>query len=136
MAMSLCKLLIVSLQKWLNIFLWSKWEIKKKMLLWRDSSSQNQNYIFVLLDVALLPSFGDIGRRDFCLISNIMGLNGGCYSPSKNTFEKLNNNVSFQKSLLKIIHRPCCGQFHVGTTFLLNRTTFLPAENCSVDYFE
>ena len=23
-----------------------------------------------------LPSFGDIGRRDFCLLSNIMGLNG------------------------------------------------------------
>ena len=25
--------------------------------------------------------------------------------------------------LLKIIHRPCCEQFHVGTTFLLTRTT-------------
>ena len=24
----------------------------------------------------VLSSFGDIGRRDFCLLSNIMGLNG------------------------------------------------------------
>ena len=26
--------------------------------------------------------------------------------------------------LLKMIHRPCCEQFHVGTTFLLTTTTY------------
>ena len=36
-------------------------------------------YIFFLLFVVRfikVVSFGDVGRRDFCLLSNIMGLNG------------------------------------------------------------
>ena len=47
-----------------------------------------------------LSSFGDIDRRDFYLLSNIMGLNGALnvvLTAPKNTFEKL-SNVSFQKS--------------------------------------
>ena len=47
--------------------------------------------LFVHLDsFDELSSFGDIGRRNFCLLSNIMGLNGA------HTFEKFNSNV--QKS--------------------------------------
>ena len=49
----------------------------------------------------LVKSFGDIGRRDFCLLSNIMALNGALnvvLTAPENTFEKLISNVSFQKS--------------------------------------
>ena len=48
--------------------------------------------------------------------SNIMGVNGALnvvLSP-KNTFE----NSTVMTLLHKIIHRPCCEQLHVGTTFL------------------
>ena len=45
---------------------------------------------------SILNSFGDIGHRDFGLLSNIMGINAA--HSAKNTFEKLNSNVSFQKS--------------------------------------
>ena len=48
-----------------------------------------------------LPSFRDIGHRDFCLFSSIMGLHGALnvlVTDTKNTIEKLNSNVSFQKS--------------------------------------
>ena len=51
-------------------------------------------------DVSCLV-FGDISRRDFCLLSNIMGLNGALnvvLTAPKNTFEKLISDVSFQKS--------------------------------------
>ena len=40
-------------------------------------SPQNKKYIFFLLPVVQfisLDSSGDIGRRDFCLLSNMMGL--------------------------------------------------------------
>ena len=48
-----------------------------------------------------LPSFGDIGHRDFGLVSNITGLNGALFvvlTALKNTFGKPNSNVSFLKS--------------------------------------
>lgn len=54
--------------------------------------------------------------RIVCLFPNIM--ESGCYSacgaPSalKITSEQPSSNVSFQKSLLEIIHRLCCKQFH------------------------
>ena len=32
--------------------------------------------LFINLDRFGVPNFGDIGRRDFCLLFNIMGLNG------------------------------------------------------------
>ena len=48
-----------------------------------------------------LPSFGDIGRTDFCFFSNIMGLNGALHvvltMPQK-YISKLIGNVFFQKS--------------------------------------
>ena len=40
-----------------------------------------------------LSSFGDIGRRDFCLLSNIMGVNGA----------RSAKEVFFMTLLLKII---------------------------------
>ena len=48
-----------------------------------------------------LHSFGDTGRRDFCLLSSIMGLNGALLvvlTAPKNIFQKLNSYVSLQKS--------------------------------------
>ena len=50
-----------------------------------------------LIPQAQLPSSGDISRRDFCLFSNIMGVNGALnvvLTAPKNTFEKLISNVS------------------------------------------
>ena len=50
-------------------------------------SPKHEKYIFLRLHLRPfmnkeLPSFGDIGRRDFCLLSNIMGLNSA-HSPNK-----------------------------------------------------
>ena len=62
-----------------------------------------------------LPSLSGYSRRDFCLLSNTMGLNSALnveLTAPKIFFGKLNSNVSFQ--LLKIIHRHCCEQFYVG----------------------
>ena len=62
--------------------------------------SQNLKYILFLLPVVLfinLDYFGDIGRRDFCLLSNFMGVNGALIvmlTTPKNAFEKLNSNIS------------------------------------------
>ena len=51
-----------------------------------EASTLKGQFTFVLLPE--LPSFGD-----FCLLSNIMGLNG---------------------ALIVMLHRPCCEQFHAG----------------------
>lgn len=47
-------------------------------------------------------SFGDIDGRDVCLLWNTTELNGGQFPVLKgpeDTFEKLNSNIDFQKSL-------------------------------------
>ena len=58
--------------------------------------------LFISLDsFGVFSSSGDIDHRDFCLLSNIMGLNGALnvvLTGPKTTFKKLNSNVSFQKS--------------------------------------
>lgn len=76
----------------------------------QDSSPQNQTFplLFIYLDFfwCELLSFGDIGCRDFCLLSNIMELD--CtflvLNATIKCILKLNSNVSFQ--ILKIIQRP------------------------------
>ena len=53
-----------------------------------------------------LPSFGGISCRDFCLLSNIMGLNGALnvvLTVPKNIFEKLNSNVSLVPISKKVV---------------------------------
>ena len=66
---------------------------------------------------------------DVCLLSNIIKLDGTqlvVLKVPKNTFEKIQNQCLFPNImvwLLKIIHRPCCEQFHVGTTFFLQSNT-------------
>lgn len=66
-------------------------------------------------------SFGDV-----CLPSNIIEQDGTQFvvleKAPKNTFEKLDIKVSFQKlrpGLLKIMHRLFAEQFHVGTVLSL-----------------
>ena len=51
----------------------------------------------------------DISHRDVCFLSSIMGLN--VTSPVR-----LRAPVA---QLLKMIHRPCCEQCHVGTVLFL-----------------
>ena len=57
-------------------------------------------------------SFGDISRRDLCLLSSIMGLNVALnvvLKALKNTFEKCQHQCLFPEImtlLLKIIHNP------------------------------
>ena len=59
----------------------------------------------------VLPRFGNIGYSNVCLLSNIMELDG--------------TQLRTMTRLLKIIHRPCCEQFHVGTIFFLPNYTYL-----------
>lgn len=57
----------------------------------------------------------EISAVDVCRLSNIMELwHFACGAQSA---KKLNSNVYFHKSWLKIIHRYCEKQFHVGTIF-------------------
>ena len=71
-----------------------------------------------------LPGFGDIGYRGFCLLSNIKGLNGALnvvLTVPKKYIWKIQHQHLFSEIMTllhKITHRPCCAQFHVGTTFL------------------
>ena len=65
-----------------------------------------------------------------------MGLNGRSpmvLKAPKNTSEELNSNVflpEIMTRLLKIIHRSCFEQFHVGTTFfLLNYTCQIKSQH-------
>ncbi|MDF4377384.1 hypothetical protein P3378_24580, partial [Vibrio parahaemolyticus] len=70
-----------------------------------------------------LLSVGDIGCRDVCLLLNIMELDGTqlvMLKVAQNTFEQQQHQQQcvfpeIMTWLLKIIHRPCCEQFHVGT---------------------
>ena len=51
-----------------------------------------------------------------CLVSSIMELDGARFTLLECVCKSL--CVSLQKScLLKIIYRPCCEQFHVGTIY-------------------
>ena len=65
-----------------------------------------------------LPIFGDISRRDLCLFSNIMGLNGALnvvLTAPKNTSKKSQQQclyLEIMTLLLKIIHRPYCETFY------------------------
>ena len=48
-----------------------------------------------------LYSCGGIGRKDLCLLSNTMEVNGALnvvFTAPKSTFDKLNSEVSLQKS--------------------------------------
>lgn len=57
----------------------------------------------------------EIDCGDAGLLSNIMELVGTGFF--KDTFEKL-NSIASQEIMtwsLKIIHRPCCKQFHLGS---------------------
>ena len=50
------------------------------------------------IEIYLVIRLKEDCERDFCLRSNIMGLNGALIvvlTAQKNTFEKLNSNVSF-----------------------------------------
>ena len=82
-------------------------------------SAVNQSRLFC----CELSSFGDIGRRDF---SKTMGLIGALKMWQSYPPTSWKTQQQCLTMLHKIIHRPCCEQFHVGTTFLLNGTTFLP----------
>ena len=70
-------------------------------------------------------TFGDVGCRGFCLFSNIIT----AHSPPKIQHQCLCPEIMIISYV--IIHRPCCETFHVGTTFLLARTTFLIEWKCS-----
>ena len=97
---------------------------------------KNTYYLHVVLFISL-DSFGvsclvwEISAIEISAFS-LMTLNGA-HIATKVHLEKLTSNLfpEIMTLLLKIIHRPCCEQFHVGTTFLLTGTTFLPTENCS-----
>ena len=73
---------------------------------YRHGSSEvcnNSTIDYSVLFWCELSSFEDIGRRDFRLLSSIMGLNGALdvvLTAPKYKFEKLNSNVSSQKSWL------------------------------------
>ena len=56
-----------------------------------------------------LQSFGDV-----CLRSNVMEPD---VTPQKIHSKESNSNFSLQKSFKRLIHRPCCEQFHVGALF-------------------
>lgn len=45
-----------------------------------------------------LPSFGDIGQRDVCLLASVIELDGTGVVVLKSTFEKLNSHITYQKS--------------------------------------
>ena len=86
---------------------------------------------FLILHVVLFINQLSIKKRDFCLLLNMMGVNAALnvvFTAPKNIFKKLNSNVSFQKSLtllIKIMYRPCCELFYVGTTNQNYFTTYI-----------
>ena len=67
-------------------------------------------------------SFGDIGHRDFCLLSNIMGLNGG----SKNYIWKYIFKKHLKKMLKNIWKQFYSCQFHTTDALwpIVNTTIF------------
>ena len=82
-----------------------------------------------------LPSFGDIGRRDVCLFSNIMGLNGALNVvltvPKKyiHIHKKIQQQCLFPKImtlLFKIIHKPCCEKFYAVKKVVLVSKKVVP----------
>ena len=59
--------------------------------------------------VFLLPSLGDIGRRDFCLLSDIMGLNGALnvvVTVPQSTFESSSVLSLFRNGALLMQNNP------------------------------
>ena len=72
-----------------------------------------------------IQRFGDIDYRDACLLSKIKEINGTrllVLKAPKIYIWKIQNQCLFLEimtQLLKIIHRPCWEQFHVGTVFFL-----------------
>ena len=113
-------------------------------LLLKGQFTPKAKHPFLLLPVVLfisldsfgeLSSFGDFGRRDFCIFPNIMGHNGALNVVPKSSFEKLISNISFHKH--KIIHRPCCEMFYISKKVVLVSKKVVPIKlliTWSVDY--
>ena len=79
------------------ISMWCENMFKTELTLKGQFTPKSRIHIF-LLPVVLLISL-DTSCTDFCLLSNIMGLNGALNVVlTKKTLKKLISNVSFQKS--------------------------------------